>query len=141
MRQVTEQEYITARNALDLYKAYCAPFVQSNGWTVIPADAIRPYFNGAELTTDAINAFSTNVELFELARDKPERFCNYIVPGSNVTTWQGEVIGRVVHSGAWHVNNFGGRWRQVTIRTDWNQCYTGREFDSHHLVRFRKVKG
>ena len=36
--------------------------------------------------------------------------------------------------------NMGGRWRQLTIRADWNMSYTGREYDSRQCVNFRKCK-
>jgi hypothetical protein len=153
MRQVTQQEYDTALAASAVYRDFCKPYVQKNGWTVIPPDAPKPTFNGAVLD---INVHSTNIELFELQRDKPEKFSAYVqeptapqrdqtnflaLRRSTVTTWTGEPIGEVVLTGVWHVNNFGGKWRQLAIRTDWNMIYTGREYDSRQFVNFRRQKG
>ena len=142
MRKVSETEYATALTATAAYKAFSAPYLQKNGWTVIPADAPKPQFAGADLD---LNLHSTNKELFELERDMPERFSAYTPWGDQnknaVTAWTGEVIARVTHEGRWFRNNFGGKWRQLTIRADWNQTYTGREYDSRQLVNFRRVKG
>lgn len=144
MRKVTQTEYETAKRALAAYQDYCKPYVQKNGWTVIPKDAPRFVFEGDAIETDAINAHTTNVELFELERDMPERISAYVVidnTRSHVTTWTGEVIGRVTHERNWHRNNLGGRWRQVTIRSDWGHVYSGREYDSRQFVNFRRAKG
>lgn len=83
----------------------------------------------------------------ELNRDQPERFSAYLVERKptacdrDVTTWAGDMIGTCTHVDLWHRNNFGGRWRQVTVRTIWGQTYTGREYDSRQLVNLRRVKG
>ena len=137
MRIPSEAEYIEAKAALAVYGEFCKPYVQRNGWTVIPADAPRPEFNGVVLDTDRINAYSTNVELYDLANNSPERFSAYVVnSGSGLVTWTGEPIGKVVnvsaHGRCW-------KWRQVTIRADWGQTYTGREYVSTHLVNLRRV--
>ncbi len=138
MRKVTQAEYELGKAALALYQEFSKPYVQKNGWTVTPVDAPdRPF------TCDEINAHSTNVELFELERDCPGKFTAYASVSnirSDVTTWTGELIARVTHQGSWHTNNMGGRWRQLTIRADWNMSYTGREYDSRQCVNFRKCK-
>jgi hypothetical protein len=139
MRQVSETEYETAKAALASYNEYCKPYVQRNGWTVIPKEAPRAFFEGKELTSDAVNAHSTNVELFEMQRDKPERFTTYVTP-EGVTTWTVERIGRVVARGDKHVNNLGGAWRAITIKTDWGFSYHGREYDSRQCVNFKRAK-
>lgn len=99
MRIPALQEYETAKAALAAYTEFSKPYVQRNGWSVIPANAPRPSFQGQELTTDAINAYSTTVELYELANEKPDRIFAYISSASKdgktdwrVTTWTGEVI-------------------------------------------------
>ena len=56
MRIPTETEYATAKAALAVYADFSKPYVQRNGWTVIPADAPRPTFDGAPLDTDRVNA-------------------------------------------------------------------------------------
>lgn len=99
MRVPSLPEYETAKAALAVYAAFSAPYVQRNGWTVIPADAPRPLFEGTELTTDRINAFSAIVELFELDRDKPDTIFAYVSSRSkngktdwHISTWAGEML-------------------------------------------------
>lgn len=142
MRQVTAEENATAKRALAVYAEFSKPYIQRNGWTVIPADAPRPLFEGAELTTDAINAFSTAAELYQLATEKPDKFSAYVTAtkGFNVTTWTGETIGAVIDRTAYHCNNFGAKFRTIWIRAEWGATYYGREYDSHDLVNFRRIK-
>jgi hypothetical protein len=116
MRKVTEVEYQTS-------KAFIA--------------SALPSYAGTDW-----NAHATNVELYELEHCMPAKFSAYAVVDntrSHITTWTGEVIARVTREGKWHRNNFGGKWRQLTIRADWNQTYTGREYDSRQLVNFRRI--
>lgn len=141
MRQVTAEQNATARAAIAAYREFSKPYVQRNGWTVIPADAPRPLFDGVELTTDRINAFSTDAELYSLATEKPDAFTAYVhFPRNGITTWTGEEVGFVVDRGAWNRNNFGGRWRQVRVRAAWGAIYAGREYDSRQCVNFRRLK-
>lgn len=141
MRTPSPSDYDTAKAALAVYERFCEPYIQRNGWTVIPADAPRPVFAGETLTTDRINAYSTIVELFELQRDKPNRFSAYVqFPRNAVTTWTGEEIGLAIDTGAWHRNNLGARWRTVRVRAAFGGIYQGREYDSRQLVNFRRLK-
>jgi hypothetical protein len=138
MRIPSQSEYQTAKAALAVYADYCKPYLQRNGWTVIPADAPRPRFEGAEMSTDQINAFSTTVELFELDRDKPAAFSAYVsFPRNGVTTWTGEEIGTVCNIGDWRRNNMGGKWRSIRVRSAWGAVYHGREYDSRQLINLR----
>ena len=148
---LTPETYAAERAICDKANAYAAQFIQPNGWTIIPAKAAgHPDYAACD------NAMRSRVELFELNRDRPERFSAYLQPSNreqvdqtnlvayrhrNVTTWTGDKLGWVTHTGAYHRNNFGGRWRQVTVRTIWGQTYTGREYDSRQLVNLRRVKG
>ena len=142
MRSPNQAEYETAKAALAVYAEFSKPYVQRNGWTVIPADAPRPAFEGVYLSSDRINAYSTTVELFELARDKPEKFSAYVQsPRNAITTWTGEEIGVVCDCGAWHRNNMGARWRSLRIRAAWGAVYHGREYDSRQLVNLRRFAG
>lgn len=137
----SETAYATAKTALSAYNAYCVPYIQKNGWTSIPADAPRFVFEGEVVTTDAINAYSTTVELFELARDKPEKFSAYVqFPRAAVTTWTGEEVGLVCDKGNWTRNNFGARSRSIRVRAAWGAVYYGREYDSRQFVNLRRVK-
>ena len=136
MRQVTTDQYNYSKAVLAAYTDYCKPYVQKDGWTVIPKEAPRFEFEG--VATD-INIHSTFVELFELANQKPEKFSAYVTYPA-VTTWTGEHVAEISWRGAWHRNNFGGKWRQLTIQSDWGHVYTGREYDSRQLVNFRRVK-
>lgn len=108
MRIPSQNEYETAKRALAVYADFSKPYVQKNGWTVIPADAPRPVFDGAELTTDRVNAFSTTVELFELNRDKPEKVFAYISASESgawrATTWTGEAISEDLRAGSSYRN-------------------------------------
>lgn len=141
MRIPTQGEYETATAALAAYKAFCKPYVQRNGWTVIPAKAPRPLVNGEEMSTDQVNAYSTTVEIFELNRDKPAAFSAYVqFPRNGVTTWTGEEVGIVCDVGHWHRNNLGARWRSLRVRAAWGAVYHGREYDSRQLVNLRKAK-
>lgn len=135
MRQVTQAEYDTSKAAAAAYREFCKLYVQKNGWTVIPANVTRP------IDTDAINAHSTNVELFELQRDQPAKFGGYVLDSTGVTSWTGEQIGKVLHRGHWHRNNFGGRWRSIDVRADWGGNYHGREYDSRQFVNLQRKKG
>lgn len=140
MRIPTHAEYSHAQAALAAYREFSKPYLQRNGWTVIPADAPRPVFEGVELTTDAINVCSTNVELFEFNRDRPDKLSAYVTfPRNSVTTWTGEEIGIVIDKGHWNRNNFGARWRTVKMRSDWGDLYSGREYDSRQLVNFKRL--
>lgn len=144
MRKITQAEYETSARALAAYDEYCKPYVQKNGWTCIPKDTPRFVFDGETIDSDKINAHSTNVGLFTLERDMPEKFTAYAVidnTRSHISTWTGEIIGRVTHEREWHRNNLGARWRQLTIRSDWGHVYSGREYGSRQCVNFRRVKG
>lgn len=136
---LTPETYAAERAICDKANAYAAQFIQPNGWTIIPAKAAgHPDYAACD------NAMRSRVELFELNRDQPERFSAYLVDQNaftDVTTWAGDKLGDVTYGGPRHRNNFGGRWRQVTVRTIWGQTYTGREYDSRQLVNLRRVKG
>lgn len=142
MRQVTAEQNATARAAIAAYREFSKPYVQRNGWTVIPADAPRPLFDGVELTTDRINAFSTDAELYSLATEKPDKFSAYVSASRPraITTWTGEEVATIVDRTAYHRNNFGGRFRTIWIRAEWGGTYFGREYDSRDLVSFRRLK-
>lgn len=141
MRIPSQAAYDTAKAALAVYADFSKPYLQRNGWTVIPADAPRPVFEGEELTTDRINAYSTDVEVFELARDKPEKFSAYVsFPRNGVTTWTGEEVGVVCDKGEWRRNNMGARWRSLRVRSAWGAVYYGREYDSRQLVNLRRSR-
>jgi hypothetical protein len=140
MRVVTDNQYQTSKAALAVYSEHCKPYIQKNGWTVIPADAPRAIFQGQALDTETVNAHSTNVELFELSHEKPAKFSAYVTD-EKVTTWTGEKIGFVNYTGRWHRNNRGyGKWRAISIRSDWGDVYNGRESSEQQLVNFRKAK-
>ena len=140
MRIPSLAEYETAKTALAVYAEFSKPYIQRNGWTVIPADAPRPVFGGEELSTDKINAYSTTVELFDLAHDRPEKFSAYVqFPRNAITTWTGEEIGFVCNKGAWHTNNFGARWRSIRVRAAWGAVYNGREYDNRQLINLRRA--
>jgi len=138
MRQVTETEYTAAKAAHAIYAEFSKVYLQKNGWTVIPSDAPYPVFDGASLK-DTINAHSTNIELFELQRDHPEKFGAYVTK-NKVTSWTGEQIGAVTWRGQKQRNNFGGSWCAINVQTDWGQIYHGREYDSRQYVNLRRVK-
>lgn len=83
------------------------------------------------------------LEVFELHRDRPERFTAYVTSDGyrNVTTWTGDRVAIVASCGEWHRNNFGGKWREVRIKPDFCRWYyTGREYDSRQCVNFRRMK-
>lgn len=101
----------------------------------------------------------SSLELFELHRDQPEAFTAYVPWGEaqtkhfgtqsidapsksrDVTTWTGQRVATVASYGPWHRNNFGGKWRQVTIKPDFCRWYyAGREYDSRQCVNFRRLK-
>lgn len=151
MRIPSPTEYETAKAALAVYGAFSRPYVQRNGWTVIPADAPRPTFEGAELTTDRVNAYSTTVELFELARDKPDRIFAYISSGSRdgksdwrVSTWTGEVISDDLIAGRAYRNPrpsyTSGTITPIRARIC-GRWYTGRALGVGVYVKLRAVKG
>lgn len=64
------------------------------------------------------NAELSELEVFELHRDKPERFTAYVSwGGSNIiSTWVGDRVAVECRIFPWHTNNFGGKWRQITIK-------------------------
>lgn len=155
MRIPSLSDYETARAALAVYAEFSKAYLRPNGWTVIPADAPRPSFNGSPLTSDAVNAYSTTAELFELATERPERFSAYACESDrqqrdatnyvayrhrNLTTWTGESVGSITFTGPWHRNNLGGKWRPIRVRADWGGEYYGREYDSRQLVNLRRAK-
>lgn len=144
MRIPDETEYQEAKAARAVYDEFTKAYIQPNGWTVIPADAPRPMFGGAPLTTDRINAYTTTLELYELANGKPDRFSAYVTTSAfgtvEVVTWTGERIAAPKFTGHWHRNNFGARWRSIEVRADWGGLYYGREYDSRQLVNFRRAK-
>ena len=147
MRIPTETEYATAKAALAVYDDFCKPYVQRNGWTVIPADAPRPIFDGAPLDTDRVNAFSTTVELFELNRDQPDRVFAYITADAGgcwrVTTWTGETISSDLIAGRAYRNP---RWSYTSdiitpIRAKiCGHWYSGRALGAGLYVKLRRVR-
>lgn len=142
MREITDAQYARAIAALAVYAEHSKPYVQRDGWTVIPADVVPPMFEGEQLSTDRVNAFSTHIELYRFAYEKPAKFSAYVSGSkpSAVTTWTGETIAVIIDRSAYHTNNFGGRFRTVWARSDWGLRYIGREWDSHDLVNFRRIK-
>lgn len=131
----TEQEYNAARVICDkataYWEAHCSR--SRSGWSSLTAEqAAHPDF--AACTTE----MRGRVEQYELHRDKPERFTGYVT-GANVATWNGMALGKVTWSGHWQRNNFGGRWRAVTMRADWGDTYHGREYASRQFVNWRKA--
>jgi hypothetical protein len=147
MRIPTQTEYETAQRALDAYAAFSKPYVQKNGWTAIPADAPRPVFEGAELTSGRVNAFSTTVELFELNRDKPEKVFAYISASESgawrATTWTGETISEDLRAGRTYRNprlSYTSNTItpvQVKICGQW---YSGRAMGPGIYVKLRRMK-
>ena len=110
-----------------------------------PRNSYRPeevaHFNPP--TNDELSA----LEVFRLHRDKPERFTAYVTwrtdadAAKDITTWTGERVGVRFVAGPWHRNNFGGKWRQLTIKPDFCRWYyAGREYDSRQCVNFKRLK-
>lgn len=102
------------------------------------------------------NDMRGRVETYELHRDKPDAFCTYVQESTpaqrqqtnveacrrrSVTTWVGNVLGNVTHTGAWVRSGFGGaKWRPVVFVSEWGRTYYGREYNTMQLVRFRAYK-
>lgn len=147
MRVPSEHEYETAKRALAVYEQFSVPFVQRNGWTIIPADAPRPLFDGAPLTTDRINAYSTDIELFELARDQPDKIFAYVSAAPDgvtwrITTWTGEVISDDLVTGRTYPNpRYSFTSNKITpIRAKiMGRWYTGRSLGAGVYVKLRAV--
>lgn len=147
---LTPTEYLEARAICDKAAAYWATNAtfSRGGWSYLSADlATHPDY--AACTNDTRG----NVEEYELHRDKPARFSAYVLESTreqvdatniiacrrrDVTLWPGQKIGFVTHTGAWHRNNFGGRWRAITVQTAWGDVYHGREYDSRQLVNLTR---
>jgi len=83
-------------------------------------------------------------EVFELHRDKPERFSAYVTwktGDRSVTTWMGDKVGERCDNSPWHTNNMGAKWRQIRIKPDFCRWYyTGREYESRQFVNFKRMK-
>lgn len=76
------------------HEAWSRQFVQKNGWTVIPADAVPP--------VTITNEERSMIERFEFCRDKPDRYFLYVQGTPNnepnhsqvtVTTFTGATLG------------------------------------------------
>jgi hypothetical protein len=93
MRKVTETEY-------EASKAAVAEYASRHMQGLVTIDCA------------AINAHSTNVELYELERDMPVKFCAYAAVDnehSHITTWTGEIIARVTREPLQHARRRDGR--------------------------------
>lgn len=123
--------YAAERAICDKAAAYAEQFRQRNGWIVIPADAAKhPDYAACD------NAMRGRIELYELHRDKPERFSAYVVDNGEIATWPGDVIGKVTHRSTLGT---GWTWRSITVRTAWGVTYRGREYASMQLVSLRRI--
>ncbi|HSI42016.1 MAG TPA: hypothetical protein VLA00_15850 [Xanthobacteraceae bacterium] len=140
----SQAEYEHAKAALAVYAEFSKPYVQRNGWTVVPADAPRPIFDDTELTTDRVNAFSTTVELFELNRDKPERIFAYVSSGAldgksdwRVSTWTGALLSSELIAGRTFRGGFGARITPIRARIN-GAWYHGRALGPGMHVKLKR---
>lgn len=144
--------YETLRAICDKADAYWkanATFDRS-GWSSMSAEkAAHPDY--AACTNDMRGL----VEVFELNRDKPEKFSAYVQEltreqrdatnlaacrNRGLTGWTGETLGTVTYTGPWHRDNFGGKWRAIDVQTIWGDRYHGREYHSRQLVNLTRSR-
>ncbi|WP_409626659.1 hypothetical protein [Tepidimonas sp.] len=80
--------------------------------------------------------------MYQLAHDKPAEFLAYVTE-RGITTWTGEVIGKVTTAYPWRRcgTPTGGTYkrRNLRIRTDWGYNYIATETDNKQIVRLRRV--
>lgn len=128
-----------------IYDAWAKQFVQKNGWTVIPADAVAP----VEFT----NEHRAFIEVFEFLRDKPEKYFLYIKEEATTrgtlnygpwiaTTFTGLVLGSVTH-GRPYRDNFGGVRVPVAVFACNGKRYNGTYYKSagnYARVKMAKAK-
>lgn len=139
---LTEADYTFAKALQAIYEEHCKPYVQKNGWTVIPAGTLAPLdMFGEPVTAARVIRASSIIERWELMRDKPERFVAY-VRGDTIVIWTGHVIGHVTWQTNWSLWRGNNRRRTVHARMAWGGAhYYGIETDSGTLVNMRRSKG
>lgn len=93
---------------------------------------------GGELTNDMRSAHEIHI----FNKEKPEKYSVYIDFKKNVvTTWTGEVIGKISWSGSEYRDNFGGKRVNLDVRMDNGDLYYGTAFvSSGDYATIRKKK-
>lgn len=131
----TEADYQRERAICDKAEAYARATMAGKRNYLTAEECAHPDY--AECNND----MRGRVEAYELTRDKPDAFCAYVTGNPEVTTWPGNVLGRIAFRGNWSGASFGrAKWRQVIFRSVWGKVYYGREYNTMQLVRFRAYK-
>ncbi len=135
---LTDAQYAETKARHDAYEAW------RGGRTCIPADAIPP--------VTATNDDRSAIEVYEFCRDKPDRYFVYVshvdhgiatprLEPLNVTTWTGELLGRISSYGPRYRDNFGGIRQSIHVRAITGEVYHGTYFaSSGDYARIRKSK-
>lgn len=141
---ISGQLAASIRKRCAIYEAWAEQFKQPNGWTVIPAEAVK----AAPVTVT--NEERGQLEQRDIWRDPPERLFCYIGPdtegkagrgsaGIVATVWTGLPLGYGGQGPEWR-DNFGGRRRSVSV-TIAGYTYTGTAFvSSGDYARLKRGK-
>lgn len=119
---ITTNEYQELKRLQAIYEKWAKQFLQKNGWTVIPADAIAP--------VKFTNADRSAIELYEFCFNPPDKYSVYVHEIEGLaTTWTGEELGRLT-LGPEYQDNFGGKRQSVRITAINGREYVGTYYKS-----------
>lgn len=136
---IDETTYTQYRAMLDKAEAWIDTQRGKNGWASWRPEEAPDYVNA--ITNDMRSA----VEVYELHRDKPAKFTAYTggsngVLGPNVTTWTGDVIGKMLPGfKAWR-DRHGNKRYSIRVRAAWGGEYIGQTAGPGMCVNLRRVK-
>jgi hypothetical protein len=93
--------------------------------------------------SDVTNDMRGAVELYELNRDRPEKFTAYVSSdGKSITTWMGDILGNITYTRqdsrrrSWHNDKM-----RTVYATIWGRRYYGRNSGNGMVINLRRMKG
>jgi hypothetical protein len=128
---ITAAEAKVIQKRLNRYEKATKKFIKPNGWKIVPAEAgARLKARGLDVTNDE----RSRLEVYLFVTDPPEKYFAYVyeidgVPAS-ITTWTGEIIGRVTTVFRTHRSGFGDKRVNFRAKMIDGRTYSGTFYKS-----------
>lgn len=122
---LTDSQYQELKARYDAYHAAREELCKGRNYVTVEEQAILP----SSCTSEEIS----QLEVYEFMKNPPTKYFAYVtIPehgGYKITTWTGELLGRVTHYGEW-VSNMGDRRASIRVKAINGKMYHGTFYKS-----------
>lgn len=120
---ITEQEYRLLKNKYDTYHKARKEYMRKHKTNGIPVGVI----DLPSPTNDEVSS----IEVYEFVTNPPDKYILYVdLPKRIVTTWTGELLGKIISTGKTHRSNMGDTRIPIRIKAINGKEYYGTFYQS-----------